>query len=246
MKSARDALRQNKEFYDDIKILYKEVRSGAEKSRLLESDQSKDLISIALTSNRRFYGTQNIDIVKEFLEDISRKKTDAMVIGLTGQTYLRGVEANKPIEMMLFKDDYPSAKEVYRLLDKVKQYRKVLLYHPFYVNLMTQRPTSTDITYTPSEEEIKETAKKSYIFEPELKQILNFFETHVRFLLFRRSLLEVELARTSARLVAMVGAEERSDKLIYKKKLELNKARKSLINARLLETVSGAKRWSKV
>ena len=136
-------------------------------------------------------------------------------------------------------------KEIYALLDRVKTYERVFLYHPTFISLMAQTPTVTDITYTADQKSTEE-EERAYIYEPELDQILDFFETHVRFLLFRRSLLEVELARTSARLVAMIEAEQRATNLMTEKKQALTKEQKSLTNARLIETIVGARRWSKI
>lgn len=164
-----------------------------------------------------------------------------MLIGLTGKTLLDTNPPNKPIEVILFKDDIPTTREIYTLLDRIKQFERVYLYHPHFINLMEQDTTVTDITYNPTPEEEKKSAGKNFIFEPELPDIINFFETHVRFLLFRRSLLEVELARTSARLVAMIKAQERSREVIEKNKRQLRIAQKSLINARLLEGLAGIK-----
>lgn len=247
MKSSREQLRQNSEFYEDIKVLYRDIRVGAEQKNLYTKMIPQSQLSVALTSNKRFYGTQNRDIIQRFLEGLEHHKTKGMVIGLTGQTILATTPVSQPIEVIIFRDDYPSTREIYNLLSRIEAYEKVYLYHPKFVNLMVQEATVTDMTYTPSAKEKQEAELKTFIYEPELEDILNFFETHVRFLLFRRSLLEVELARTSARLVAMISAESRATQLINKKSGELSRAQKSLTNARLIETISGAKRrWSQI
>ena len=81
-----------------------------------------------------------------------------------------------------------------------------------------------------------------YIFEPELTKIVEFFETHVRFILFRRSLLEIAVARNAARLVAMMEAEEKAIKTLQIRKNIIKQAEKGLITERLLETIR-AKPW---
>ncbi len=245
MKSSKDALAQNRKFYLDIQKLYQEIRIDAQEQKLLTNVLPNSRLSIAITSNKRFYGTQNRDLVEKFLTDISKQKTDAIIIGLTGQAYLATNPNAKKIEVIIFKDDYPSAREIYSLLERIQKYERVTLFHPRFINLMVQEPYATDITFKPTALG-PEDNKKTYLYEPELKEITNFFETHVRFLLFRRSLLEIELARSSTRLVTMISAEQRATKMIGQKKRELAKAQKSLINARLIETISGAKRWSKI
>lgn len=246
MRTFRRQLTQNAEFYTAIQEIYREVKGSGKARHLLTQIIPDTNLVVGLTSNRRFYGMQNIDIIKKFLEDLQQNPADGLVVGLTGKTYLSTVATPKPIEVILFKDDFPTTREIYQFLDQIKHYEKVFLYHPQFVNLMSQKTVVTDITYNLSRAQEEKTVNKNYIFEPELPQIISFFETHVRFLLFRRSLLEVELARTSARLVAMIKAEERSSQMIETKKRQLRLAQKSLINARLLEGLSGARRWSKI
>jgi len=80
--------------------------------------------------------------------------------------------------------------------------------------------------------------KKEYCDE-----MIKFFNTQVRWLLFQRIILESDMARTAARLLTMSQAEERTDFEIKKKKADLRKVIRSFTNAQLLDTFSGIKRW---
>ena len=79
------------------------------------------------------------------------------------------------------------------------------------------------------------------LFEPEYSEILGFFQTQVRSLLFLRVMLETDLARTAARLITMSGAEERASDVIKQKRSQLRKMQASIINTKLLETFNAMK-----
>ena len=110
MKASRDSLLQNKQFYEDIQHLYQSIKKGAHDEGLISEAVPGTTVSLALTSNKRFYGTQNSDIVKKFLADIAHTPGDAVMIGLTGKTYLANMSTPKPIDILLFENDLPSAK----------------------------------------------------------------------------------------------------------------------------------------
>jgi F0F1-type ATP synthase gamma subunit len=77
-----------------------------------------------------------------------------------------------------------------------------------------------------------------FIFEPELPKIVDFFENQIRSILLNRVLLEVELSVTASRLQAMSRAKEHAQTALNQKRAGLTKATHSLINARLLESLT--------
>ena len=103
--------------------------------------------------------------------------------------------------------------------------------------MFSQDTAVLDITHTPPR--VKTESSIEYIFEPELPQILTFFEGRVRFLLFQRAMLETELARTAARFVAMSGAEQQSDATIKKLRSFITALENSMRNRQLLESLTG-------
>lgn len=243
MKGIKTALAENEEFYTDMQRLYHAVLFSSEHQGLIPVEHKKEEIRVALTSNRHFYGLQNIHIMEQFLSDLRKKPADAFVIGNTGSVYIRQSGKHAPLDELVFKDDMPTTREMYAFLDRVRGYKRVKLYHPHFISLMQQDVAITDITYHADTTHEKKEEPLFYIYEPELGKILDFFETHVRFLLFRRSLLEVDLARTSARLVSMVGAEQRSTAVAQRLSNQITRARQNLINMRIIESLSGIRKW---
>jgi ATP synthase F1 gamma subunit len=239
----RAKFENNRQFYEEINYLYHLVVESAKlakvKSKVLtKSDDNGKVLLVAITSNQRFYGNININIMERFTEDGMKMRADLMVIGGTGRDYLKSVAFSKPYKDMLFAKDYPTEDEARVFLEYIKPYNTVNLYYPQFKSLVRQEVGLIDITQTSdaagkiSDDEI------NILFEPELSKIHEFFTTQIRSLLFFRVMLESDLARTAARLVTMSAAEDRSTETINAKKIQVRKIMLTISNTKLLETFS--------
>lgn len=252
IRSLREEFRRNYTFYREIGDLYQLVKRHAQYRNMQEEAQENtaatDLV-VAVTSNKRFYGTLNSDVMDAFLERVEEGRTyeEYLVIGQTGKQYVSGAEYESQCQFTTFADDTPSEEEVRTFLDRIKDYRRVFLYYPGFVGIFQQEPRTIDITYTPEPERSNADPEEriGYIFEPELPEMVAFFETQVRHLLFDRTILETKLSRTAARLVKMNGADQRASDLIEEVQRELRQQSALLSNMRLLETFSGIAQWKK-
>jgi len=240
MQKIRKAFEVNTQFYTEVCHLYHLVRVGAVNKEELKKKKKKEKnLSVALTSNQRFYGNINILIMKKFGNDAQNNANDLLVIGTTGRDSLRNGGLPRNHEQLVFAKDNPNKEETNTFLEKVKPYESVVVYYPKFVSLVRQTVGVIDITQTVNTDKDKIDDDESYIlFEPEYSKIFGFFELQVRALLFLRVLLESDLSRTSARLLTMSGAEERSNEMIKQKHMLLRKLQQSIMNTRLLETFS--------
>jgi ATP synthase F1 gamma subunit len=250
IQKIKNAFETNRQFYDEISHVYHLVRvageaHGAENGKTVTKPPTKT-ISVAVTSNQRFYGNLNVNIMHGFSDEIGKTQGDIMVIGTTGQEYMRSTGYVQKYTKFNFLHDNPTTEETKAFIDAVEPYDSVMVYYPKFVSLVTQTVGIIDLTQTvaiatdkPTEEELQ------ILFEPEYKMILRFFARQVRNLLFAHVMLEADLSRTAARLLTMSAAEERSTELIKQKKSALRKIQMSIANAKLLETFAGIKQWKK-
>src|SRR3989338_5419559 len=246
----RLAFEKNRLFYTEISDLYQSIKQVASLRGHLENKVSTKVrgVSVAFTSNTRFYGSVNSDVMQTFLEHMRVTKRDCIVIGKTGQTFMGNYpEFEKRCSFFSFEGDQPTNKEMRQFLKKVDVYDQVYVFHPSFVNVFSQSVAAFDITHTPRLVELSDSdesfQKVDYIFEPELPKILHFFETRVRYLLFQRAMLESELARTSARLLAMSRAEERADDALKRVRHSLKREQETFNDMRLLESFSAIVKW---
>ncbi|NCO80493.1 hypothetical protein GW869_01825, partial [bacterium] len=85
---------------------------------------------------------------------------------------------------------------------------------------------------------------KSYLFEPPLEAILEFFETELMSAFFNQTLLEHRLSRYATRMVAMYQATENAEKIREKLETEQKKLERQLLNKKQIEVFSGFQLWT--
>ncbi len=245
----RSSFELNASFYEEIGKLYGYVKQAVHTHGQLP-EKSHDLsqkISVAFTSNSRFYGSVNTDVMNLFIKNMQDTKSDYMIIGRMGEYFMRNFsDLSSRVSFLSFEGDDPTMEEVHAFLKKVSAYDQVYVYHSTFVNIFTQKISVLDIAHA-SEPDSSEHKKGSadYIFEPELPKILAFFETRVRYLLFQRIMLESELARTAARLIAMNKAQDRADNALATLRRILKRDSATFNDARLLEAFSAISKWKK-
>lgn len=250
IRGLREDFERNKVFYDEVSDLYRTIKISAKRKEYVDRRESivDKEIHVAITSNRRFYGSLNRSVIDAFgLNIVPESGIEYLVIGHTGKHFMEDTDHAELCQYLSFTEDFPTPTETEVFLERVRQYDKVILYYPKFVNIFRQDPATTDITYTTELEDIEVGGTIiEQIYEPELPHILAFFETQVRRLLFTRIMLESELSRTAARLVKMNTTEDRANTVIEQKKRVLRKETMILEDIRLLETFASAIQWKKV
>jgi len=226
---------KNQSFFEEVSNLYRLVKSSSN----LPTTVSKKVLAIAMTTNHRFYGVINLEVMKKFLREAKEQNITRMVVGKIGISHLQSIDFKEPIEKIVLDKDVPKIEDFKKLLETAKKYQKVLLFYPQFRTIYTQTPAVTDIAYSPTPAAQTTTEENfRFIFEPELPKIVEFFETQIRTILLQRVLLEVELSMTASRLQAMSRAKEHASEVLKSRRRELTKKTHSQINARLLESLT--------
>jgi len=231
---------KNQSFFQEVSDLYRLVKSGSSVS----TTASKGILAVAMTTNNRFYGVINLEVMKKFLNELKKQKAAPLVVGKIGSSYLQSINFKDKVEEMILEKDVPKIADLEKLLERAKSYQKVLLFYPQFRTVYTQTPAVTDIAFSPTPTEEKLATDPQFIFEPELPKIVEFFETQIRTILLQRVLLEMELSVTASRLQAMSRAKEHANEVLQKRRRQLTKKKHSQINARLLESLGRIKRPS--
>lgn len=242
LQSIRAQFEQNEAYYTELHQLVAMVQAYVRKhsEEVMKDPLKPRRLYIALTSNKRFYGTINRDVI-ELLHKQMADVTGAegLVFGLTGQQLLRESPMLDRMRFLRYERDEPTNREMFQTVLNSKEYNEVLVVHPTYFNSFTQGAAVTDLTHVPSlyVEPIEEPLE--YLFEPEIPDILDFFATQIRLVLFQRVMLETRLALTGARLMKMQRARERAGELIKQQRRMIHKELTTVAGMRLLETFTG-------
>ena len=240
LQKIRSGIEKNRVFFQDVTGVYRAVRVAAAKRNIeLKNAKKRGTVSIIITSNHRFYGTLEEQLIKYFIVNTTKFRTDRVVIGKTALEFLNTMHYSHPYQDMIFKEDLPDISELRNLITNLMDYEQILVYYSRMQSVMLQEPHVVDILQQPPEHYQETTGRGlEYIFEPELDKVLNFFNGQIATLLFEQTFLESELARTAARLISMNQAQDNADSLIKEQKISLNQAKRSLDNTRLLNTIA--------
>lgn len=231
IKRIRNRVEQNRVFFGEIFNIYSLVRSFSYKKGV-RITKSRPRVAIVLTSNYRFYGNINADLIDFFVNSTRNLQTDRILIGKAAVEYFDATRIFPGSQKILLKNDLPSLPELTDLVRMITEYNQVLVFYPALKTLLVQQPKVTDITLLtslPGEGEIR------FIFEPELPKILNFFDSQILRLLLEQTFLEAEVARTASRFISMERAETEANRFIKEYVNLKNYTKTSLINKRILE-----------
>ena len=186
-------------------------------------------ISILLTSKLRFNGYLNNLITKFFISQTNNFKTDKIVIGQ---------KLPRPFKSYIFEKDLPNEKEIQQLVQEVQNYEQILVFYTQFQTVLKQIPQITDITQSQfaAYKAQTETKKKLMIVEPEIKKIVQFFDTNIKTALLQGTFLEAELSRLATRLITMDEAGQHATDYLNQQKLLLTNAKRAYDNKKMLET----------
>ena len=218
IKRIRADVERNRVFFQEISGIYALVKTLSLKKKINVPSKPKKVVSIVLTSNYRFYGAINSDLLEFFVKTIQKLDTDCIYLGKAAIDYFKAqpqLSQDHVSTEVLLKDDQPDTAELLNLVGLLSNYKRVLVFYSSMKSLLVQVPTAMDIT-TSSMPQLE--GGKGYnfkfIFEPDLSKILQFFDSQIITLLLEGTFLESELSRTASRFISMDQAETEANKMI--------------------------------
>ena len=208
----------------------------------------KNILVIAITSNRGLCGGFNANIIKETLrlgrEDFKAKKVNVLGIGKKGGDILSKTQTMKSRHDSLFDDlnFEDTALIAVEIMEEFKKgiYDKVLLVYNRFKNAATQLITVEQFLPIVSEEISSEKKRGDYLYEPSQSAIVKeLLPKSLKIQLFK-ALLDSLASEHGARMTAMHKATDNATELRDQLKLTYNKARQAAITNEILEIVGGA------
>ena len=240
IKRIRAEVVRNRVFFKEIEEVYALIKNLS-LIKKINITKPKKTMSIVLTSNHRFYGNINSDLLKFFTKFTENMTTDRIMLGKAAIDYFRATSIFKSYQKVILKEDQPDSSELLALTNMVKDYNQVLVFYSSMKSLLVQQPVVTDITasstlvasgsnlHPQGKEEFK------FIFEPDLGKILHFFDSQIIALLIEGTFLESELSRTASRFISMDNAETQANKFIKDYQSAKTYAKRNMDNNTILE-----------
>lgn len=249
LKRIRDGVERNRDFFKDLSDIYGLINIIAKARKIKPPQKNDKTLSIVLTSNQRFYGKITAELIEFFMVQTSKVRSDKLVIGKSGIEALKSVNYALSYKPLVLAGDFPTNEEFLGLSKLISSYSRVLVFHPHFQSVLVQKPIIADITRSEEQISVKTEASRklinqinSFIIEPEIKIMVDFFDSQIKTLLLEAAFLESELARTASRLIAMDSAQNEAEKYLDTQKTLLLNAQRSIQNARILETITAIKK----
>lgn len=234
IKRIRAEAERNRLFFQEISRVFTLVKTLAAKKKI-QHIKPKKTVSLILTSNYRFYGSINSDLLEFFISSIQKFATDVIVLGKAAIDYFRIKKTLRNYQEVLLKTDQPDSLELTALVNMLKDYNQVLVFYSSMKSLLVQKPTLTDITASSATAQAGKSENFRFIFEPDLPKILQFFDSQIITLLLEGTFLESELSRTASRFISMDDAETEANKFIKEYQILKSFAKRNMDNNTILE-----------
>lgn len=259
MNQFRDRVAKTREFLDGVYTVYNHAktayissiqsqpfqRRGKKLPNLDFVRRNGKTVNVFMSANEHLYGTLILDIWGHFINDAAKEKNDVVVVGSFGKYLINNQNLDVKFAYFDLDDDQPSGEQIKKIVEFLSEYEKVIVYHGQMVTVMNQITAKSEITGGISlKEKIQKTSKR-YLFEPSSEKILEFFESEIIGALFNQSVLEHQLARFAARMVAMDQATENANEELKKISTSLRQLRRRILNRKQLEVFAGYHLWGK-
>lgn len=258
LKRAQDAVTQMRPYANKLKEIIENVslNSGGDQNEFSKVKSGKNVLIIAVSSNRGLAGAFNANIIKRVHSLIKNDYQGYMItvlpVGKKVHDAFRKTEylvngmdipqnANHLFDKLSFESASPIIERVMEAY-KNNQFDKVLLVYNQFKNAAVQITTEEQmlpIEQAKSDSIVTKT-KENYIFEPSEEEILFHLIPLSLKTQFYKALLDSVASEHGARMTAMHKATDNAMAMQKELKITYNKARQASITKEILEIVGGA------
>ncbi len=225
---------------------------------LSKGHEVKNIAFVVVASDRGMCGSFNTNLFRkvdtyistEMDADYPGAKCHIIPVGKRSVNYFRksNYHVAREFNDAFARLDFSTAKEIVAHVSQgfiTGNYDKVFIYFNEFKNILTQVPSSINLLpIEPVKADGSGSAAKSfnidYIFEPDMKQILDDILPKNLDIQMWRTMLESNAAEQAARMMAMENATDNAKELIKHLELVFNKERQAAITKEMLEIVGGA------
>jgi len=258
MKKNRDTTINSRLFFEGLLNTFVDLKQDLK--RLIKTDKkNNEIISFStLTKNGKTVSVF-ISFETKFSTDINRKGLvffketikdstgDIVIVGKTAKNLFSEIFP-KETEYKYFEltEKDTSLKSNIDLMKYLLKYEKINVFNPYYVSLVEQTPQvetiSGDLSIASSQEEDKDV--NHFLFEPDKKKILHFFEIQIMSNLFQHKIKEAHLANLGSRISTLQNTQNNLEEELDRVTRLKRKTMKYKANKKQRNRLSGMRFWS--
>lgn len=250
LKKAQDSISATLPYSNKLSELIKSISSSLdsdESNSLFEKRIEKNILIVAITSNKGLCGGFNSNIIKEvnnFKKENESKNIDILAIGKKGNDILKKTNSVISSHNEVYDNfNYSSIKTIAENIMKKfseKEYDQVILIYNHFKNAATQIVIKEQFLPISEDNENENDFQGDYIFEPNKSKILNELIPKSLSIQLYKAISDSIAGEHGARMTAMHKATDNASELRNQLKLTYNKARQTAITNEILEIVGGA------
>lgn len=248
LKKAQDAILSMKPYAYKLKQLLEHLSSalGSENVYNPRAGEIKNVLIVAITSNRGLCGAFNSSVVKKVLElqqtTFKGKQLHFYTLGKKGNDILKKTDKVLANNNHIFDNlSYAAAADVASELMQLytsQQFDQIVLVYNSFKNAATQILTTE--TFLPIQPVSSKEAVTDYIYEPSKREIVEeLIPRSLKMQLFK-ALRDSVASEHGARMTAMHKATDNAQELKNELILTYNKARQATITGEIIEIVGGS------
>ena len=255
LKRAQNAVTQMRPYAEKLQEILSNVSGSIDTADnpYIKEREEKNILIVALTSNRGLCGGFNNNVIKQVKKLVSEYGASNVTVLPVGK---KVNDAFKK-EAYLSGDDLPG--NTAELWDNLAyeniapftehlmasfsdgSYDKILVVYNSFKNAAVQILKSEQLLpIIKTEDSQKATSNTDYIFEPSQEEIVTDLIPNSLKISFYKAMLDSQASEHGARMTAMHKATDNASDLIKELKLTYNKARQAAITNEILEIVGGA------
>lgn len=255
LKRAQDAIIQMRPYANKLKEILENVSSSVDASEnaFARKTNGKNILIIAISSNRGLAGAFNSSIIKRTWSLINNEYQGCSVtvlpVGKKVQDAFKRTQhiimgndlphnGNELFTKLTYENSAPFAEQVMNSFAN-KQFDKVVLVYNQFKNAAVQLAVSEQFLPI-AESQNAGAAKADYGFEPSKESIINDIIPRSLKTQLYKALLDSFASEHGARMTAMHKATDNAKAMQKELKITYNKARQASITKEILEIVGGA------
>jgi ATP synthase F1 gamma subunit len=249
MQTKNKVLNANK-FFDDVWKIYKQIRVDSifNFGRTIDETANDKEVLILITAPSGLTGDIDQRLIRRFREYYKPEEHDIIIIGHHGAQQLEQLKINTKIYLDLPKGDFIN---VDPLINEVKKYSRSRVFYQNYISLTQQEIIDIDLGELVSSKgrvadldmlDSDKISVRNYIFEPSAYAVAAHLENSVLRLTLAQFIYDSRLAQLASRFRAMTAAKERSTETDADLVKQYRRAKRSLLDIRLKESLAGLKK----
>jgi F-type H+-transporting ATPase subunit gamma len=256
LKRAQDAITQMRPYAEKLREILENLSAGLDTSENVYARESevKNVLIIAVSSNRGLAGAFNSNIIKRTNTTIAEYKDKANV-----KVLCIGKKANDAFKRTAYYlENAAIANNRTDIIDKIaftpvaevaeavmtafaaNEFDKVIIVYNQFKNAAVQNTVAEQMLPVVATTSNNSAAKADYIFEPNKAYIVSDLIPRSLKTQLYKSILDSNASEHGARMTAMHKATDNAKELVRELKIGYNKARQAAITKEILEIVGGA------